>query len=102
MWDIVLYEFLLKKFIFKIEERSKFTPSRQITQYLTPVYISDVQWEQRVALMEMVEKQNGHSFVVGSSGSVSSLRFNWLIPRINRNTQKATMIKLIIVLIKIP
>lgn len=37
-------------------------------------FISDVQWPQRVALRGMVERQKGHSLVVGAAGAAASWR----------------------------
>ena len=57
---------------------------------------------QREALIDMVEKHFGHSLVVGSAGGASSSLLSLLSPRISIKTAKATIKKLIIVLIKIP
>lgn len=66
------------------------------------IYNSEVQNAQRVALMGIVEKQCGQSFVVGSSGGASSSRLSLLMPRMVRKTAKATMTKLMIVFMNIP
>ncbi len=48
--------------------------------------------------MGMAVKQKGHSLVVGSAGGASCSRFILLSPLITRNTEKATMRKLMTVL----
>ena len=63
---------------------------------------SEVQWGQRVALREMVDRQKGHSLVAGSAGGAAFSRFMRLTPLITRNTAKAMIIKLMMVLMKIP
>jgi hypothetical protein len=50
--------------------------------------------------MGIVAKQKGHSLVVASAGGASFSRLMRLIPLINRNTAKAMMMKLMMVLIK--
>ena len=62
----------------------------------------EVQWGQRLAWMGMVVKQKGHSLVLGSAAGASFSRFMWLMPLITRNTAKAMMIKLMMVLMKRP
>ena len=66
------------------------------------IYNSEVQNAHRVALIGIVEKQWGHSLVVGSSAGASASRLRLLRPRMIRKTAKATMTKLMIVLINIP
>ena len=61
----------------------------------------EVQWGQRLAWMGMVVKQKGHSLVLGSAAGCFS-RFMWLMPLMTRNTAKAMMIKLMMVLMKTP
>jgi hypothetical protein len=61
-----------------------------------------VQWGQRVALIEIVDRQYGHSFVVGSAGSSSSFRSSRLIWRTIKKIAKATMTKSITVLMNNP
>ena len=63
---------------------------------------SDVQLGQRVALMGMAVKQNGQSFVVGSAGGASSVRFREFIPLITMNMAKATIRNEMIVLRNTP
>ena len=52
--------------------------------------------------MGIVAKQNEHSLVVGSGAGASCSCFMRLMPLMTRNTEKATMIKLMMVLMKIP
>ena len=67
---------------------------------LDHVFNSDVQFGQRVALMGIAVKQNEHSFVEGSGAGGSFLTlFTFFI---TRKTEKATMRKLIMVLINTP
>src|ERR1017187_3536345 len=67
-------------------------------------FTSEVQWGQRVALIGMVEKQRGHSFVVGSAatGACSSRCFMVFIALMTRKIQNATMRKSMIVLMNEP
>jgi len=59
-----------------------------------------VQFGQRVALIGMVVKQCGHSFVVGSAGAgCGFIRF---IVRTIRKMTKATMMKSMMVVRKMP
>ena len=55
-----------------------------------------------MALREMVDRQKGHSLVVGSAGGATFSPFMRLRPLITRNTAKAMMRKLMMVLMKIP
>ena len=55
-----------------------------------------------MALMGMAFQQNGHSLVLGAAAGASCSLFIRLIPLITRNTAKAMMIKLMMVLIKTP
>jgi hypothetical protein len=50
----------------------------------------------------MVEKQKGHSLVVGAAGGASCCRLIAFIPRTSRKTAKATIRKLMIALKKSP
>jgi hypothetical protein len=52
--------------------------------------------------MGIAERQKGHSFVVGAAGGASCSLFSLFIFFITRNTAKATIRKLIIVLINTP
>jgi NAD(P)H-nitrite reductase large subunit len=61
-----------------------------------------VQCPQRFAKIGIVDRQWGHSLVVGSSGGASSSRCSLLMARIKRNTANATMTKLIMVFMKTP
>ena len=63
---------------------------------------SEVQFGQRLALIAMVEKQKGHSLVVGSAGGASSWRLRLFMPLISMNTAKATIVKLITALKNTP
>jgi len=62
----------------------------------------EVQFGHLVALMLIVEKQCGHSLVVGSFTGAGSSFFNLFIFLITINIAKATIKKLIMVLIKAP
>jgi hypothetical protein len=61
-----------------------------------------VQNAQRFALIGTAERQCGHSFVVGAAGAGSSFLFRRFTFRMSRKTAKATMRKLMIVLMKTP
>ena len=63
---------------------------------------SEVQLGQRLALIGISVRQNGHSLVVGSSGGASSSRLRLFMPLISINTAKATIRKLTILLKKTP
>jgi hypothetical protein len=54
-----------------------------------------------IALIGIAEKQNGQSFVVTAAGAASFF-FSLLILRMSRNTENATMRKLMIVFRKTP
>lgn len=58
--------------------------------------MSPVQQEHFFALILMVEKHSGHSFVVGAAGFSSFLKWNLLIPFTMRNRERATSRKLMI------
>ena len=59
---------------------------------------SDVQFGQRNALIEIVEKQNGHSFVVGAAGVAGLAGASLFAARIIMKMTKATIKKLITLL----
>jgi hypothetical protein len=68
-------------------------------------FTSEVQCGQRVALIGIVEKQRGHSLVVGSAGAAgacSSRCFSEFIALIIRKIQNATMMKSIVTLMNEP
>lgn len=72
---------------------------------ITATYGNDssaVQYAQRVALIAIVEKQCGHSLVVGSGGGASSSLLSLFTPRTSKKTEKATMRKLVTVFKKMP
>ena len=52
--------------------------------------------------MGIADKQWGQSFVVGMAGAATSFLFNALICLMTRNTENATMTKLMIVFKKTP
>lgn len=61
---------------------------------------SEVQLGQRTALIGMIEKQKGHSFVTGTVGGVCRFSLFTLLTR--RNIEKDTIKKVTTVLIKSP
>ena len=61
---------------------------------------SEVHWGQRVAFRGTVDRQKGHSFVVGAAGASS--RFRELICLMSTKTAKATMRKVTIELMNRP
>jgi hypothetical protein len=52
--------------------------------------------------MGMVERQKGHSFVVGTGGGAACCRTSLLTFRMSRKTANATMRKVMMVLMKNP
>jgi hypothetical protein len=63
---------------------------------------SDVQFGQRTALIGIAVKQKGQSLVVGAAGGTSFFRCIWLMIFTNKNTAKAIMRKVIMLLINKP
>src|SRR5512146_1103947 len=63
---------------------------------------SEVQWPHRVALIGIVDRQCGHSLVVGTAAGASSFFLRAFMPRIRKKMAKATMRKLTMVLISSP
>jgi hypothetical protein len=61
-----------------------------------------VQNAQRFAIIGIVDRHCGQAFVVGSAGGATSALFSLFILRTNKNTAKATIKKLMIVLTKTP
>ena len=62
-----------------------------------------MQFGQRVALIEMLEKHFGQSLVVGSAGGAStSARFILFMLLMSKNTAKTTIRKLMTALMKMP
>jgi hypothetical protein len=68
------------------------------------VFNSEVQLGQREALMAILEKQNGQSLVVGAAATfgASARRRMLLIARMRRKTAKATIKKVMMLLMKAP
>ena len=69
---------------------------------LYAAFTSEVQWEQRVALMGIGDRQYRHSLVVGAAGPNSGFRAIRLTCRTMRKIANATMMKSITVLANIP
>lgn len=65
---------------------------------------AEVQFGQRVALSGILDTQKGQSFVVGAAGAfgASARRRILLIARISRKTTKATIKKVMMLLMKAP
>jgi len=63
---------------------------------------SEVQCPHLVAVMEIVETQYGHAFVVGAGGGAASCLLSWLTARMSRKTANATITKLMTALTNTP
>jgi hypothetical protein len=77
------------------------TQWHQSSYWVQALPSSDVQLGHLVALIAMLVRQKGHSFSVSSAGS-SSWACSLLIPRMSKNTAKATIRKLMTALINTP